>query len=80
MTVMSPRTIEATYENGLLRPLEPIQDSDNQVYLVTILNVDAFRTKPRPQHTQVLRGKYRGYLSSANEFSAGKQTEKTLER
>ena len=79
MTVMSPRTIEATYENGLLRPLEPIQDSDNQVYLVTILNVDAFRTKTRPQQTQVLRGKYRGYLSSADELSAGKQAEKTLE-
>ena len=36
MTVMSPRTIEATYENGLLRPSEPIQDFGNQVYLVTI--------------------------------------------
>ena len=79
MTVMSPRTIEATYENGLLRPLEPIQDSDNQVYLVTILNVDEFRAKARPQQTKVLRGKYRGYLSSADEFSAGKQAEKTLE-
>jgi len=79
MTVMSPRTIEATYENGLLRPLEPIQDSDNQVYLVTILNVDEFRAKTRPQRTKVLRGKYRGYLSSADEFSRGKQTEQTLE-
>ena len=27
MTIMSPRTIEATYENGLLRPLEPIRTS-----------------------------------------------------
>ena len=42
MTVMSPRTIEAAYENGLLRPLEPIQDFGNQVYLVTILDIDAF--------------------------------------
>ena len=33
MPVTSPRTIEAAYENGLLRPLEPIQDSDDQVYL-----------------------------------------------
>jgi hypothetical protein len=79
LTVMSARTIEATFENGLLRPLEPIQDSDNQVDLVTILNVDEFRAKARPQQTNVLRGKYRGYLSSADEFSRGKQTEKTLE-
>ena len=48
MTVMSPRTIEAAYENGLLRPLEPIQDLDNQVYLVTILDLDAFRAKSHP--------------------------------
>ena len=79
MTVMSPRTIEAAYENGLLRPLEPIQDFGNQVYLVTILDRDAFRAQTHPQRNQSLRGKYRGYLSSADEFSRGKQIEKTLE-
>lgn len=79
MTVMSPRTIEATYENGLLRPLEPIQDSDDHVYLVTILNIDAFRAKTHLQPTKGLRGKYRGYLSSADEFSRSKQAERTLE-
>lgn len=80
MAVMSPRTIEATYENGLLRPLEPIQDSANQVYLVMVLRFDAFRSKPRPQPAITLRGKYRGYLSSADEFALGKQAEKALER
>ena len=79
MTVMSPRTVEATYENGLLRPSEPIQDSGSQIYLVTILNLEAFRAKTRLQRDQNLRGKYRGYLSSTDEFSRGKQTEKSLE-
>ena len=79
MTVTSPRTIEAAYENGLLRPLEPIQDSGDQVYFVTILHVDTFRSKTRLQRTGNLRGKYRGYLSSADEFASGKQAEKTLE-
>jgi hypothetical protein len=69
MTVVSTRTIEATYENGLLRPSEPIQDSDNQVYLVTILNLESLRANLLPQQTKGLRGKYRGYLSSANEFA-----------
>ena len=76
MTVMSPRTIEATFENGLLRPSEPIQDFGNQVYLVTILDLDAFRAKAHPQRNRSLRGKYRGYLSSADEFSRDKQTER----
>ena len=79
MTIISPRTIEAAYENGLLRPLEAIQDFGNQIYLVTILNLDVFRAKTRPERDLSLRGKYRGYLSSADEFSLGKQTEKTLE-
>jgi predicted DNA-binding antitoxin AbrB/MazE fold protein len=79
MTTMSPRTIEATYEHGLLRPLEPIQDRGNQVYLVTILNLDVFRVQKQRATGHSLRGKYRGYLSSADEFAANKQAEKTLE-
>jgi predicted DNA-binding antitoxin AbrB/MazE fold protein len=79
MTIMAPRTIEATYEHGLLRPLEPIQDFGNQVYLVTILNLDLFRAKKRTTASHSLRGKYRGYLSSADEFAANKQAEKALE-
>ncbi len=79
MTVMSPRTIEATYENGLLRPLEPINASGNQVFLVTILDLDVLRVKKRAAVSHSLRGKYRGYLSSADEFARDKQAEKTLE-
>jgi|GEM_PF-922430 len=79
MTRMAPRTIEAIYENGLLRPLEPIQDLDNQVYLVTILNLDAFQRKTQAENGQTLRGKYHGYLSSTDEFARSKQVEKALE-
>ena len=80
MTVASPRTIEATYVNGLLRPLEPIRDSEGQVYFVTILNIETIRASKRPQPTKSLRGKYRGFLSSADEFASNKQAEKALER
>lgn len=80
MTVASPRTIEATYVNGLLRPLEPIRDSEGQVYFVTILNIEAMRARKRKQPTSSLRGKYRGFLSSADEFAGNKQAEKALER
>jgi hypothetical protein len=79
MTVAFPRTVEATYVNGLLRPLEPIRDSEDQVYFVTILSIDTFRSKKRLQRTTNLRGKYRGFLSSADEFANSKQAEKALE-
>ena len=79
MTVASPRTIEAIYANGLLRPLEPIWDSEGQIYLVTILDIETIRSRKRSQPTKSLRGKYRGYLSSADEFANSKQAEKSLE-
>lgn len=79
MTVMPARTIEATYENGLLRPLEPIHDSGNEVYLVTILDRGVFRAKKQVPSNISLRGKYRGYLSSADEFARAKQAEMALE-
>jgi len=73
MAGMSPRIVEAVYEEGLLRPLEPIQDLSNQIYLVTILNLDAWRVLQRSQTDVSLRGKYRGYLSSADEFARNRQ-------
>lgn len=76
MTAASPRTVEATYVNGLLRPLEPIRDSEGQVYFVTILNIESIRSRKRSQPTKSLRGKYRGFLSSADEFASSKQAEK----
>ena len=80
MIAMSPKTIEAIYENGLLRPVEPIRDSSDQIYLVTVLSIDAFRAKLHPLPAGDVRGKYRGYLSSADDFARAKQAEKTLER
>ncbi len=80
MPIASPKTIEAIYVNGLLQPLEPIQDSEGQVYLVTILNIETIRAGKRSQPIKSLRGKYRGFLSSADEFASSKQVEKALER
>jgi hypothetical protein len=44
------------------------------------LSLDAFRSKLRPQPATALRGKYRGYLSSTDEFALNKQAEKAFER
>ena len=74
------RTVEAVYENGLLRPLEPLQQRGHEIYLVTILEPDILRAHQTPEERPSLRGKYRGYLSSADEFARNKQTEKALER
>jgi predicted DNA-binding antitoxin AbrB/MazE fold protein len=78
MSIMSPRTIEAVYESGVLRPLQPIKDSGNQIYIVTIWDLDQLRDTPSAGKN--LRGKYRGFLSSTEEFSRSKQIEKDLER
>ncbi|NUO79697.1 DUF104 domain-containing protein [candidate division KSB1 bacterium] len=71
------RTIEAVFEKGYLRPLEPLESRAGLVYLVTVLDVEAFKQKPR--NGASLRGKYRGVLSSSAEFSRNKQAEKALE-
>ncbi|MGH7450805.1 MAG: antitoxin family protein [bacterium] len=71
------RTIEAVYERGYLRPLQPIEVREGLVYLVTVVGVAAVGTKARISPS--LRGKYRGYLSTTEEFSQNKQAEKTLE-
>lgn len=73
------RTIEAVYENGMLRPLEPIEPRSDRIYLVTILDADAVQRRTSP-HVSNLQGKYRGYLSTSEEFSHSKVNEKALER
>ena len=72
------KTIEAVYEEGRLRPLEPLEERPGLVYLVTVVDVAAIGQKPVSIGS--LRGKYKGLLSSSEEFSRQKQTEKTLER
>jgi predicted DNA-binding antitoxin AbrB/MazE fold protein len=74
------RTVEAIYENGLLRPLEPIQDRQDQMYLITIVTTEAVRASKHFPASTNLRGKYRGMLSSADEFARNKANEKALER
>ncbi len=73
------RTLEAVYENGLLRPLEPIQDRKDQIYIVMILTPRVWQEQQRMAKPD-LRGKYRSYLSRSSDFMAGKQAEKALER
>ncbi len=79
MMIASPRTIQAMYVDGLLRPLEPIQDAEDQVYFVTILNIETLCPPEGLQTIRSLRGKYRGYLSSTDEFARNKRVEKALE-
>ena len=71
------RTVEAVYERGYLRPLLPLEAREGLVYFVTVVDVAAVGKKE--QKSQSLRGKYRGYLSTTDEFSRSKQTEKALE-
>ena len=71
------RTVEAVYEKGYLRPLEPIEQRPGLVYIVTVVDVAAVG-----QHLpslRSLRGKYRGHLSSSSDFARDKENEKALE-
>ena len=73
----SIRTVEAIYEKGYLRPLEPIEARDGLLFLVTILEVmENQKTTPA---LASLRGKYRGLFSTTDEFLSRKRTEKALE-
>jgi predicted DNA-binding antitoxin AbrB/MazE fold protein len=75
--ISSTRTIETVYEKGVFRPLEPIDVHEGLHFLVTILEVkDRQEQRPVPA---TLRGKYKGFLSSTQEFAARKQSEKALE-
>jgi predicted DNA-binding antitoxin AbrB/MazE fold protein len=71
------RTFEAVYEGGYLRPLEPIDAHEGLLYIVTVIDVRAANSKAKAPST--LRGKYRGYLSTTDEFARNKQQEKSLE-
>ncbi len=71
------RTVEAIYEKGYLRPVEPIEVHDGLLFLVTILEVKD--SQERTPAARTLRGKYRGLLSTTDEFSSRKLAEKALE-
>lgn len=72
------RIVEAVYEKGYLRPLAPIEGREGLVYIVTIVDLKAMEEKDVPLES--LRGKYRGYLSTSDDFARNKQIEKILER
>ena len=56
-----------------MRPLEPIPNLDNQIYLVTILNLEAWRASQQLRTDGSLRGKHRGHLRGADEFARNRQ-------
>lgn len=68
------KTIEAVYEKGYLRPLQPIEQRPDLVYFVTIVDLAAVG-QPKPSPIS-LRGKYRGHLSSSDEFARQKKLKK----
>ena len=72
------RTIEAVYEGGYLRPLEPLEARPGLVYIVTVVDLTAVGQRATTERSW--RGKYRGYLSSSDDFTRRKQVEKALER
>jgi len=72
------RTVEAIYEQGVLRPVEPLEGRPGLIYFITI--VDATVVERRADLTGKWRGKYRGILSLSDDFSRQKSAEKFLER
>ena len=72
------RMIEAVYEQGLLRPLQPLEERPGQVYFVTIVDLAAIEKQVTTSKSW--RGKYRGHLSHSDDFAQQKKTEKTLEQ
>jgi predicted DNA-binding antitoxin AbrB/MazE fold protein len=70
--MQSIRTIEAIYEHGYLRPLQPIEGREGLVYLVTVIDVSAMNRK---RTARSMRGKYRGVMISTTEFARRKQEE-----
>ena len=71
------RTFEAVFEGGYLRPLIPVEGREGQIYIVTAVDLNILKRK-KNKHAS-LRGKYRGCLSSTEEFSRKKIEEKKLE-
>lgn len=70
------RTIEAVYEAGYLRPIEPIEAREGLIFLITVVDTTAVEKKSK---VHSLRGKYRGKLSATDEFIRNKSKEKRLE-
>lgn len=71
------KTVEAVYEKGYLRPLEPIEERSGLIYIVNVVDITAVSAKKSP--IKNLRGKYRGHLNSTDDFVRNKQKERELE-
>jgi predicted DNA-binding antitoxin AbrB/MazE fold protein len=64
------RTIEAIYKKGKIVPLEELEIEEKSKLLITVLD----KPKKRNTNWKKLRGKYKGDISSVDEFIARKQS------
>ncbi len=85
------QTVEAIVRNGQPVPAEPVEMEENARFLLVRLTPQSTPTlaegvssdeerQRRLAAFRASRGKYRGLLSSVDEFIAHKQEEKELER
>ena len=71
------KTVEAVYDKGYLRPLEPIEQRSGLIYIVNAVDITAVSLQKST--IKNLRGKYRGHLDTTEAFAKSKQREKELE-
>ena len=73
------RAFEAIWEQGKVVPTESIRINEHTRLLVVILEEPGEQISTTPGW-KALKGKYKGKLSSVDEFMQRKQEEKRLER
>lgn len=73
------KAFEAVWEHGQIIPAESIHIHDHTRILIVILDEQQSESVPVPSWRKS-KGKYRGKLSSVDEFMRRKQEEKRLER
>ncbi len=69
---------EAIWHEGKIVPKEPVNIKEHARLLILVL--DEQKSDDQPGEWRKLKGKYRGKLSSVDEFIRSKQVEKSLEK
>jgi hypothetical protein len=72
------QAFEAVWEQGKILPLEAVSINDHTRLLVVVIDEPGEQVPTSGWRT--LKGKYKGKLSSVDEFIQQKQEEKRLER
>ena len=70
-----PKAIEAIWDGGKVVPLESLDARDKSRLLVVVVDEHS----GQPYDLSSLRGKYKGQISSVDEFIKAKQVEKELD-